>query len=610
MSFFVGIQHIRVGVKFAIAGLLMIIGVAAISGAFYQTILIVEQSQATREKTRSLAENVGRLDTLLARISKTLAETEANTFSDFVNASLRYGNAVESVLDRWPNQEERQNFNQALETQGFWKVMDTLERLSSNPDQLSVVQARDARRSLSALTDDLYITNLRLQDMVREYERQNIRAENAALSETIKLTFVALILLSFALAVALAITKYGVLDPVRRIQNTVDAVRSGDTEARTRLSNRDELGQMATVLDTLLDEKELALSEQAAENKKLNDSIIGLIQSVFRISQRDLTIRVPVAEDITGAVADSINQLTDSIEGVLREVSAVSYEVNDTSVKVKAQSDTVLLHASKEQEEITETLQGLDSAIQAMQLIARLAAVSNTASKRAINTTETAKESVSATIGSINKIRQTIHEAEKRIKRLGERSQEIGGIVGLINNISERTHILSLNASMHAASAGEAGRGLMVVVDEVQRLAENSREATAEIESLINNIQMETADTIHVINSVIEDVVSGTRLAEQAGERMEETRETTQSLVDSVLRIARSATTQAKLAQGLRERAGNINEFTRATNSEMLAQRQLSERLVSAADDLKRSVGVFKLQAVEEPEVAELVEAV
>ncbi|MBR9885811.1 MAG: methyl-accepting chemotaxis protein, partial [Oceanospirillales bacterium] len=376
------------------------------------------------------------------------------------------------------------------------------------------------------------------------------------------------------------------------------------------LSNRDELGQMATVLDTLLDEKELALSEQAAENKKLNDSIIGLIQSVFRISQRDLTIRVPVAEDITGAVADSINQLTDSIEGVLREVSAVSYEVNDTSVKVKAQSDTVLLHASKEQEEITETLQGLDSAIQAMQLIARLAAVSNTASKRAINTTETAKESVSATIGSINKIRQTIHEAEKRIKRLGERSQEIGGIVGLINNISERTHILSLNASMHAASAGEAGRGLMVVVDEVQRLAENSREATAEIESLINNIQMETADTIHVINSVIEDVVSGTRLAEQAGERMEETRETTQSLVDSVLRIARSATTQAKLAQGLRERAGNINEFTRATNSEMLAQRQLSERLVSAADELKRSVGVFKLQAVEEPEVAELVEAV
>ncbi|GGB99679.1 hypothetical protein GCM10011352_27350 [Marinobacterium zhoushanense] len=614
MPFFGGIQHIRVGIKFAIAGLLMIIGVAAISGAFYQTIRIVEESQKTREQTRLLAENVGRLDALLENLDSTIAKTEmaymSTVFDEFLTSSVSYANALKASLSKLRGEQDRQSFSSALDTTGFWQAISALEQMQRDPASRSVVKMREVRHQLKSMLDDLEIRNLRLRDLVRNYERQDLQAENAALSETIKLTFVSLILLSFALAVALAITKYGVLDPVRRIQSTVEAVRGGDTEARTRLENRDELGQMATVLDTLLDEKELALSEQAAENKKLNESIIALIQSVFRISQRDLTIRVPVAEDITGAVADSINQLTDSIEGVLREVSAVSYEVNDTSVQVKAQSDAVLLHASKEQEEITETLQGLDSAIQAMQLIAKLAAVSNSASKRAINTTETAKESVSATIGSINKIRQTIHEAEKRIKRLGERSQEIGGIIGLINNISERTHILSLNASMHAASAGEAGRGLMVVVDEVQRLAENSREATAEIESLINNIQMETADTIHVINSVIEDVVSGTRLAEQAGERMEETRETTQSLVDSVMRIARSATSQAKLAQGLRERAGNINEFTRATNSEMLAQRQLSERLVSAADELKRSIGVFTLQAVEEPEVAELVEAV
>jgi twitching motility protein PilJ len=295
-------------------------------------------------------------------------------------------------------------------------------------------------------------------------------------------------------------------------------------------------------------------------------------------------------------VADSINQLTNSIENVLREVSKVTNEVNTTSVQVKTQSETVLLQATKEQEEINETLEGLDSAIQAMQLIAKLAAVTNSASQKAISTSENAKESVSATIDSINKIRQTIHEAEKRIKRLGERSQEIGGIINLINNISERTHILSLNASMHAASAGEAGRGLMVVVDEVQRLAENSREATSEIESLVNNIQLETADTVHVINTVIEDVVAGTRLAEQAGERMEETRATTQSLVESVVRIAQNATGQAKLAQNLRQRAGSINEFTQATNAEMLQQKELSERLVGAADELKRSISVFKLQ--------------
>ena len=282
---------------------------------------------------------------------------------------------------------------------------------------------------------------------------------------------------------------------------------------------------------------------------------------------------------------------------VLNDVNAVSLRVNNASVQVKSQSETVLTYASREQEEIVETLQGLDSAIKAMELISKLAVLTNNASQKAIKTSETAMSSVSQTIGSINKIRQTIHEAEKRIKRLGERSQEIGGIVGLINNISERTHVLSLNASMHAASAGEAGRGLMVVVDEVQRLAENSREATSEIESLVNNIQLETADTINVMNTVITDVVEGTRLAEEAGERMDETRATTQTLVESVVRIAQNSARQARVAKELRVRAGKIDETTLATNKEMLQQAELSDELVSAAQELQRSVSVFKLAA-------------
>lgn len=614
MPLFGGIQHIRVGVKFAIAGLLMVIGVAAISAAYYQTIRIVEQGQQAREQTRALAEDVGRLDALLESMASSITGTEmrynTESVSEFVTSAQAYGNALRTSLNHLRDEADRLSFMTALETLGFWRTVDQLSEIDLESVGIMVNPVREARQSLAQLLTDLELRNYRLRSLVRTYERQDVQSENAAISQLIQFSFISLIILGFALAVALAIAKYGVLDPVRRIQATVDAVRGGDTEARTRLESRDELGQMATVLDSLLDEKETALARQTAENKKLNDSIITLIQSVFRISQRDLTIRVPVAEDITGAVADSINQLTDSIEGVLREVSAVSSEVNETSVEVRAQSGRVMQHAGMEQEEIGETLRGLDSAIQAMQLIAKLAAVSNSASKRAINTADNARGSVSATIDSINKIRQTIHEAEKRIKRLGERSQEIGGIIGLINNISERTHILSLNASMHAASAGEAGRGLMVVVDEVQRLAENSREATAEIESLIGNIQMETADTIHVINTVIEDVVAGTRQAEEAGERMEETRNTTQSLVESVVRIARSATSQAKLAQGLRERAGSINEFSRATNSEMQAQLQLSERLVRAADELQGSISVFRLQAIEEKqEESALIEA-
>ncbi|BBB27924.1 methyl-accepting chemotaxis protein [Amphritea japonica] len=429
------------------------------------------------------------------------------------------------------------------------------------------------------------------------YKVQNSDLQAEEVLSMVTYFFASMGLMLVAMAVAMSIVKYGVVDPVNKLQDTVNRIREGDVEARSRLEARDELGQLGLVLDNLLDEKELALTAKEDENKTLNNSIIELIKNVFLISQRDLTVRVPVAEDVTGAIADSINQLTTSIETVLNDVNAVSTRVNNASVQVKSQSETVLTYASKEQEEIVETLQGLDSAIKAMELISKLAVLTNNASQKAIKTSETAMDSVSQTIGSINKIRQTIHEAEKRIKRLGERSQEIGGIVNLINNISERTHVLSLNASMHAASAGEAGRGLMVVVDEVQRLAENSREATSEIESLVNNIQLETADTINVMNTVITDVVEGTRLAEEAGERMDETRSTTQTLVESVVRIAQNSARQAKVAKELRERAGKIDETTMATNKEMLQQAELSDELVDAAQELQRSVSVFKLAA-------------
>lgn len=407
--------------------------------------------------------------------------------------------------------------------------------------------------------------------------------------------FISMAFMIVALAISMSIVKFGVTDPLSRVQNTIDRVREGEVDARCELDSKDELGQLSGVLDSMLEEKESALQVKEEENKRLNASIISLIQNVFQISQRDLTVRVPVAEDVTGAISDSINQLVVSIESVLQEVSNVSGRVNSASVQVKSQSETVLSYAEREKEEIGQTLDGLDSAIKAMELISKLAVISNNASQKAIKTSETAMDSVSQTIESINKIRQTIHEAEKRIKRLGERSQEIGGIVNLINNISERTHVLSLNASMHAASAGEAGRGLMVVVDEVQRLSENSREATSEIESLVNNIQLETADTINVINNVITDVVEGTRLAEEAGERMGETRTTTQTLVDSVVRIAHSSVKQAKVAEELRTRANSINETTQATNAEMRQQTELSDELVDAAEELQRSVSVFKL---------------
>ncbi|MBT3145071.1 methyl-accepting chemotaxis protein [Neptunomonas phycophila] len=477
---------------------------------------------------------------------------------------------------------------------------EILADISRMEEQLS--RLTDVRQRLTEQTQMMAQTIAKIEPqivslgaLVEDYRAADAVTRNENAKDMNSLFFLSIVLMLIALGIALWILQSGVINPLSSMQQTIERIRDGDNYARTGFRHEDEVGQLSTLLDSLLDEKEKSLREKEQENARLNTSVISLIQNVFMLSEKDLTVRVPVSEDITGAVADSINQLAGSMNEVLHDVTRFAEHVNNASQQVKQQSGTVITYAEREQDEIHQTLKGLESVVRAMQLISKLAHLSSKASQRAMNTSENAMQSVSQTVTSINKIHQTIHNAEKRIKRLGERSQEIGGIINLINSISERTHVLSLNASMHAASAGEAGRGLMVVVDEVQRLAESSREATAEIESLISNIQTETADTIAVMNDVITDVVEGTRLAEEAGARMEETRATTSTLVESVVRISQSAVKQAKLAEQLQVRAARINDSTAATNDEMIRQAELSSELVASAESLQSSVSVFKL---------------
>jgi methyl-accepting chemotaxis protein len=168
-------------------------------------------------------------------------------------------------------------------------------------------------------------------------------------------------------------------------------------------------------------------------------------------------------------------------------------------------------------------------------------------------------------------------------------------VVNLINSIAERTHILALNASMHAASAGEAGRGFAVVANEVQRLAENAREATSKIAALVNNIQVETSDTVVTMNEAINQVVRGTELAQQAGVQMRDTRKTTAELVTLVQRIAASSENQAQMTQQLRERAVEIQKSTQHTHEQLQDQVAQTEKLVDYSEGLLESVSVFTL---------------
>ena len=387
------------------------------------------------------------------------------------------------------------------------------------------------------------------------------------------------------------------MKPLAHLRGVVNKLAEGDDEARANLSTLDEVGELGTAFDRMMDERVATQNAIKRENEQLNESVLGLLQAVAQLSRRDLTVKIPVTEDVTGAVADALNLLTNETGKVLQEVSDISADVTAASLKVREQAETVMAGAAVDREEVGQTADALAAASVSMNQIADLARVCNEAADNAIKTTQRALQAVTSTVGGINSTRDIIRETEKRIKRLGERSQEISGVVNLINTIAERTHILALNASMHAASAGEAGRGFAVVADEVQRLAESARQATAQIATLVNSIQVETADTVNTMNAAIAQVVEGSKLAEQAGEQMHNTEVSTSELVGLVQQIATTSQEQAKVSNDLLGRASEMRKSSEKTSQRLSEQGEYTNNLVEYAKNLLTTVRVFKLPA-------------
>jgi twitching motility protein PilJ len=428
----------------------------------------------------------------------------------------------------------------------------------------------------------------------KEFNRQ-IGATKTRLWTTF---FITLAVVAGVFILAALISRFisnSVTNPITYLVGVMNKLASGDTTARANIQTFDEIGALGRQFDMMVDQREIANAQVQKENDTMNNSIIDMLQAVGAIAQKDLTIKAPVAEDITGPLGDALNYLTDETAKVLNRVVQIAGDVSNVSKQVKTQSDTVLGIAADEKREVDQSAIELGAASVAMLDIAQLAMSCNQAAAKAIVNTDKAQETVLGTVQGITSIRDTIRETEKRIKRLGERSQEIGSVVTIINSIAERTHILALNASMHAASAGEAGKGFAVVANEVQKLAENAREATLQISGLVNNIQVETADTVTNMNDAITQVVRGTTLAQQAGNEMRETRDTTSELAQLVQRIADSSKAQAETSQRLQERSVQIQKASAQTFQQLQEQGIQTDRLVGFSGNLVESVGVFKL---------------
>ena len=400
------------------------------------------------------------------------------------------------------------------------------------------------------------------------------------------------------LAVAGMAAYYFVQDitvPVNDLSELVKKVAGGDDTVRSTVKTGDELQDLGDTFNQLLDDRIGTLRKAEVENEGLNNSVVSLLGTMFELSQRNLSVRAEVTTDVVGTVADSVNMFADATATALSNVSTVANQVAETAGRVNTNSQSLARQALQDRREVLEMTQEIGQTSTLMQQVASLAEQSNQAAGQATATTLAALRSVNSTVGEMGGIRESIGEMEKRVKRLGERSQEISQIVTVINSISERTHVLALNASMQAAMAGEAGRGFAVVTEEVQRLADASRNATMQIAQLSQNIQLETSETVAALNRTVTDVVRGSEIAEKSGQQMQETKTANARLAETVQRIANESTRQIALAVRLAQRAEAITKSNEQSDRLMKNTSDDVAVLVQSSDRLIGVVSEFKL---------------
>jgi len=348
------------------------------------------------------------------------------------------------------------------------------------------------------------------------------------------------------------------------------------------------------------DAQRLTAEREQQESKRVNDAnqaaILRLMNELQAVAEGDLTQQATVTEDITGAIADSVNYTVEELRTLVSQVTGTAGRVTDTTQQVEATSTELLAASSEQLREIRDTGESV------LQMAGRINDVSGQAqetaavARQSLEAAESGLRAVQNTIGGMNSIRDQIQETSKRIKRLGESSQEIGEITELISDITEQTNVLALNAAIQAASAGEAGRGFSVVAEEVQRLAERSGDATRQIAALVKTIQTDTQDAVGAMERSTQGVVEGARLSDAAGTALGEIDRVSRQLAELIAQISNQALSEAQSANVVAANIQHIFAVTEQTGEGTRSTAQMVRELSRTAEELKQSVARFKIE--------------
>jgi twitching motility protein PilJ len=346
---------------------------------------------------------------------------------------------------------------------------------------------------------------------------------------------------------------------------------------------------------TIYQDTRRRLAETTETNRRNQRAILRLLDEMTNLAEGDLTVHATVTEDITGAIADSVNYAIDALRSLVTTINETAVQVSTAAEKTQGTALGLADASNHQAREIASASAAITDMADSIEQVSKNAQISTEVAAKSVQIAGKGAETVRRSIDGMDTIREQIQETSKRIKRLGESSQEIGDIVSLINDIADQTNILALNAAIQASAAGEAGRGFAVVADEVQRLAERSANATKQIEALVKTIQADTNEAVISMEQSTSNVVAGAKLAEDAGEALNEIESVSKQLADLIQSISQAARQQALVASNVTNTMNVIQEITMQTSDGTAETATSIGNLTELATELRKSVAGFKL---------------
>lgn len=378
---------------------------------------------------------------------------------------------------------------------------------------------------------------------------------------------------------------------IKSFQNTFGEFAIGNFEARVPVIGQNDLADLAVNFNQLQDSIEGFIQSQE-EKDRIQSNIQKLLDEIAGVADGDLTTEAEVTAEVTGAIADAFNMMISELRDIIGNVSETTFEVSSSANEIQSTAEILAEGSEIQAQQIVDASAAIEEMAVSIQQVSENAATSAEVAQQARTNAQTGADTVRKTINGMTMIREQVQETSKRIKRLGESSQEIGEIIQLIGDIADRTSILALNASIQAAMAGDAGRGFAVVAQEVERLAERATDATKQIATIISTIQTDTTEAVTAMEETTQQVISGSQNANEAGQALDAIGSVSDQLAELIQSISAASKQQARGSESIAKSMNDISQITQqtaaGTKQASVSIANLAEMADGLGDSMKR----------------------